>query len=126
MDIRVNFNIKKYKTAQSKSYIDIQCAAYTDSNSTCIFVMQKLPKNAIGQTTSQFSHVADPVDMEDYPDKEQEDSAYFRTNSITLRVRNQFQVQHIVQTMRKQVQALAHALSAVPESEESFSQTFTG
>ena len=126
MNIRVDFKINRYKTAQSKAYIDISCHAYEDSDSLCIFVMQKLPKNALGQTTSMFSHVADPVDMQDFPDHQEEDKAYFRTSDITLRVRNQFQVQHIVQTMREQVKALAQALTAAVESEEIFSQTFTG
>ena len=127
MNISLSFTVKRYKTALSKAYIDIVCTADTsDSCGASIFVMQQLPKNALNESTYRFSHVADPVDLQDYPQEQLEDSAYFRTNEITLRVRSQYQVQLIVQTMRKEVQALAHALSAPPESEEVFSQTFIG
>ena len=131
MNITIEFNIKRYKTALSKSYIDIQCTASAQSSDSSsvdsnIFVIQKLPKNALGESTSRFSHVADPVDMQDYPSEEVQDSAYFRTNSITLRVRSQFQMEHIVEVMRKEVSALTQALNALPASEESFSETFAG
>ena len=132
MNITVTFNIKRYKTALSKSYIDIHCQASADtSDSTssqdisCIFMMQKLPKNALNQSTARFSHIADPVDLQDYPAEETQDMTYFRTNEITLRVRSQFQMEHIVETMRKEVKALVQALNALPDTQESFSQTFT-
>lgn len=126
MNIKVDFTVTRYKAAQSKSYIDVTCTASQDSDSICIFVMQKLPKNALGQVTSMFSHVADPVDMQDYPDQETQDKAYFRSSTITLRVRSQFQVEHIIEVMRKEVKALAQALTGAVESEEVFSQIFTG
>ena len=128
MNITVDFIIKRYKTAQSKSYIDVTCTAHTGSTDEDpnIFVLQKLPKNALGQSTSRFSHIADPVDMEDYSAQETEDMAYFRASEITLRVRSQFQVEHIISVMREQVKALVQALSAVPSDETTFSQTFAG
>ena len=49
MNITVTFDIKRYKTALSKSYIDIHCAAHADSSdslsnselneSSCVFMM---------------------------------------------------------------------------------------
>lgn len=127
MSITVNFTVKRYKVAASKNYIDVQCeAAASDSSDPCIFVIQNLPKNALGESTERFSHVADPVDMQDFPAEKDTQLPYFRTDSIILRVRSQFQVQHIISVMRKQVSALVQALSAVPSSEEIFSQTFAG
>lgn len=136
MNIIVTFDIKRYKTALSKSYIDIHCTAHTESSdslsrvaepdSSYIFVIQKLPKNAIGQTGARFSHIADPVDIQDFPIEQTQDSPYFRAKQITLRVRSQFQADRIISIMRKEIKDLAQALTVLPDSEEFFSETFTG
>lgn len=136
MNITITFDIKRYKTALSKSYIDIHCTAHTqisDSlssssqpDSSYIFVIQKLPKNALGQNSARFSHIADPVDIQDFPIEQSQDIPYFRAKEITLRVRSQFQSDRIISIMRKEVKDLVQALSVMPDSQESFSETFAG
>ena len=123
MSIQIQYNVKKYLKG-SKSAIDVTCQAFCQQDPN-IFVMQKLPKNALGQVTYRFSHVADLVDLEDWPDSQQDDYAYFRTNKVTLRVRSQFQAQSIINTMRQEVKALSKALSFLQSQQgQSFSQTY--
>lgn len=120
--MHVKITIKRHKEILGKQFIDIECQAQSDSLSddmdTNIFVIQKLPKNALGESTSQFSHVADPVDLEDYPAYQVQDIPYFRTNHITLRVRSEYQTARIISVMQEQVQNLKTALTLPPVSEQ--------
>lgn len=122
--MHVKVTVKNYKKILGKDFVDVECVAQSDSISdditTNIFVMQKLPKNALNESTARFSHVADPVDLEDYPAQEMQDSPYFRTNEITLRVRNDFQASRIVSVMQEQVQNLKTALTLSPFFEQTF------
>lgn len=120
--MHVKVTVKRHKEILGKQYIDIECQAQSDSLSddmdTNIFVVQKLPKNALGQTTSQFSHVADPVDLQDYPPYPAQDLPYFRTNQITLRVRSEYQTARIISVLEQEVQNLRTALTLPPVSEQ--------
>lgn len=123
MSIQIQYNIKRYING-SKSAIDVTCQAFCQQDPN-IFVMQKLPKNALGEVTYRFSHVADPVDLQDWPDSQQDDYAYFRTNKVTLRVRSQFQAQSIIDTMRQEVKALVKALNFLQSQQgDSFSEVY--
>ena len=125
--MHVDITVKRHKEILGKQYIDIQCIAQSDSQSADIdkniFVMQKLPKNALNESTARFSHIADPVDLQDYPAYEMQDAPYFRANEITLRVRSQFQVSHIISVMQDELQKLKSALTLAPISEEKFTLT---
>ena len=126
MSITINFTVKRYKTDPGKQYIDIQCSATaSDSSGANIFVIQNLPKNALGQSCTRFSHIADPVDIQDFPPERDPQIPYFRTDSIILRVRSEFQVERIIKVMSQEVNSLVQALATLPSSEESFSETFT-
>lgn len=129
MQITIDYAISRYTKNPSKTAIDITCKASGDSDiDSKIFVMQKLSKNTLGQQTYRFSHVADPVDLQDWPDCMQDDYSYFRTDQITLRVRSQFQAQSIIKTMQEQVKSLVQALKFLNSDKSNiytFSQTFS-
>lgn len=129
MNLILTTTIKRRRCHSSKQYIDIVCTTGpAESDSTTdyyVFVMQNMPKNALGQATQRFSHIADPVDMQDYPPYKTEDLPYFRSNQITLRVRSQFQAQHIIEQMRKDIDRLVKACQAVPYDDETFSEQFS-
>lgn len=127
MQITIDYTISRYIKDPSKAAIDITCKATGDVDSK-IFVMQKMSKNALGEDTFRFSHVADPVDLQDWPDYMQDDYPYFRTDQITLRVRSQFQAQSIIKTMQEQVKNLVQALKFLSSDKsniQTFSQTFS-
>lgn len=112
MNITLHFSVKRYQRSGYKAAVDIECKATSACNvDTNVFVIQKLPKNFNKQPDYRFSHIADPVDMQDYPSEIMDDYAYFRTDSIKLRVRNDFQAQHAINGIKTGVAALVKALN---------------
>lgn len=114
MNITLHFRVKRYQKSGYKSAVDIQCKATSACNDdTNIFMIQKLPKNFNRQPDYRFSHVADPVDMQDYPTELHDDFAYFRVNHIKLRVRNDFQAEHVIQGLKSGASALVRAMNYI-------------
>lgn len=111
MQVKLDIKVNQYIKDDLKATVDIYCKAYTeDPNSDPkVFMIQKLPKNALGQLDMRFSHVADPVDMQDWPDHVSQDYAYFRTDQIKLRVRSPFIAQRVIQQLKNGVERLIKA-----------------
>lgn len=127
MNITLHFSVKRYQRSGYKAAVDIECKATSACNvDTNIFVIQKLPKNFNKQPDYRFSHIADPVDMQDYPSEMMDDYAYFRTNSIKLRVRNDFQAQHAINGIKTGVTALVKALNYLDTAQANAFQFTTG
>lgn len=117
MTLVLHFKVKRLKRPTLKNAIDVQCYATSSTGSdTNVFVIQILPKNALNQSQFRFSHVADPVDMQDYPSIVDFDTPYFRTDSIKLRLRNQYQANIVIQTLKKQVRSLVNAINSLDSS----------
>lgn len=101
-----------------KPAIDIH-AQITSSDSTAdtnIFMMEKLPKNFQKQYDYRFSHVADLVDMQDYPTYKDDNMAYYRTDQIVLRVRSQYIAQQVIQAMKDQVRQYVRAYKMMQQA----------
>lgn len=114
MNITLHFRVKRYQKSGYKAAVDIQCKATSACNDdTNIFMIQKLPKNFNRQQDYRFSHVADPVDMQDYPTELHDDFAYFRVDHIKLRVRNDFQAEHVIQGLKSGASALVRAMNYI-------------
>lgn len=127
MNITLHFSVKRYQRSGYKAAVDIECKATSACNvDTNVFVIQKLPKNFNKQPDYRFSHIADPVDMQDYPSAMLDDYAYFRTNSIKLRVRNDFQAQHAINGIKTGVAALVKALNYLNTAQATAFQFTTG
>lgn len=127
MNITLHFSVKRYQRSGYKAAVDIECKATSACNvDTNVFVIQKLPKNFNKQPDYRFSHIADPVDMQDYPSEMMDDYAYFRTNSIKLRVRNDFQAQHAINGIKTGVAALVKALNYLDTAQANAFQFTTG
>lgn len=127
MNITLHFSVKRYQRSGYKAAVDIECKATSACNvDTNVFVIQKLPKNFNKQPDYRFSHIADPVDMQDYPSEMMDDYAYFRTNSIKLRVRNDFQAQHAINGIKTGVTALVKALNYLDTAQANAFQFTTG
>lgn len=127
MNITLHFSVKRYQRSGYKAAVDIECKATSACNvDTNVFVIQKLPKNFNKQPDYRFSHIADPVDMQDYPSEMLDDYAYFRTNSIKLRVRNDFQAQHAINGIKTGVTALVKALNYLNTAQANAFQFTTG
>ena len=127
MNITLHFSVKRYLRSGYKAAVDIECKATSACNvDTNVFVIQKLPKNFNKQPDYRFSHIADPVDMQDYPSAMLDDYAYFRTNSIKLRVRNDFQAQHAINGIMTGVTALVKALNYLNTAQATAFQFTTG
>lgn len=127
MNITLHFSVKRYQRSGYKAAVDIECKATSACNvDTNVFVIQKLPKNFNKQPDYRFSHIADPVDMQDYPSVMMDDYAYFRTNSIKLRVRNDFQAQHAINGIKTGVAALVKALNYLSTAQANAFQFTTG
>lgn len=127
MNITLHFSVKRYLRSGYKAAVDIECKATSACNvDTNVFVIQKLPKNFNKQPDYRFSHIADPVDMQDYPSVMMDDYAYFRTNSIKLRVRNDFQAQHAINGIKTGVTALVKALNYLDTAQANAFQFTTG
>lgn len=127
MNITLHFSVKRYQRSGYKAAVDIECKATSACNvDTNVFVIQKLPKNFNKQPDYRFSHIADPVDMQDYPSEIMDDYAYFRTDSIKLRVRNDFQAQHAINGIKTGVTALVKALNYLNSAQATAFQFTTG
>lgn len=127
MNITLHFSVKRYQRSGYKAAVDIECKATSACNvDTNVFVIQKLPKNFNKQPDYRFSHIADPVDMQDYPSEIMDDYAYFRTDSIKLRVRNDFQAQHAINGIKTGVAALVKALNYLNTAQATAFQFTTG
>lgn len=127
MNITLHFSVKRYQRSGYKAAVDIECKATSACNvDTNVFVIQKLPNNFNKQPDYRFSHVADPVDMQDYPTDKMDDYAYFRTDSIKLRVRNDFQAQHAINGIKTGVTALVKALNYLSSAQATAFQFTTG
>lgn len=127
MNITLHFSVKRYQRSGYKAAVDIECKATSACNvDTNVFVIQKLPKNFNKQPDYRFSHIADPVDMQDYPSTMLDDYAYFRTNSIKLRVRSDFQAQHAINGIKTGVAALVKALNYLNTAQATAFQFTTG
>lgn len=127
MNITLHFSVKRYQRSGYKAAVDIECKATSACNvDTNVFVIQKLPKNFNKQPDYRFSHIADPVDMQDYPSAMLDDYAYFRTNSIKLRVRSDFQAQHAINGIKTGVAALVKALNYLNTAQVNAFQFTTG
>ena len=127
MNITLHFSVKRYQRSGYKAAVDIECKATSSCNAdTNVFVIQKLPKNFNKQPDYRFSHIADPVDMQDYPSEIMDDYAYFRTDSIKLRVRNDFQAQHAINGIKTGVTALVKALNYLNTAQATAFQFTTG
>lgn len=127
MNITLHFSVKRYQRSGYKAAVDIECKATSACNvDTNVFVIQKLPKNFNKQPDYRFSHIADPVDMQDYPSAMLDDYAYFRTNSIKLRVRSDFQAQHAINGIKTGVAALVKALNYLNTAQATAFQFTTG
>lgn len=108
--MKLNLDIK-VKLCKQFHAMDLICQTYTvqsDSSTTDtnVFMIEVLPGNALGQPNFRFSHVADAVDMQDYPDHYDPDYAYFRTNAITLRLRSQYLVNRAAKNIYNDVCSL--------------------
>ena len=127
MNITLHFSVKRYQRSGYKAAVDIECKATSSCNAdTNVFVIYKLPKNFNKQPDYRFSHIADPVDMQDYPSEIMDDYAYFRTDSIKLRVRNDFQAQHAINGIKTGVTALVKALNYLNTAQATAFQFTTG
>lgn len=116
-------NLLKYKikTAPYKAgfvydiYIKIQSQQNSDTN---IIMMQVLPKNALDQYQTQFSHIATPVDIQTYPTEYNRDYAYFRTDKAVLRVSSQYQTQRLLKGLAQSVRQLNKAITILQQSDD--------
>lgn len=110
MHIKLKIQLKPANTKNSRTAWDILCQTTAeDGSDPNVFVIQVLPKNALNESTDRFSHIADLVDMEDYPSTKDLNKPYYRVSSIVLRVRSQFQAQHVISNIRQDVKELIQA-----------------
>lgn len=89
-------------------YIMIQSQDNSDNN---IIMMQVLPKNAIDQYQTQFSHIATPIDIQTFPTEYNRDYSYFRTNKAVVRVNSQYQVDRLLKGLASSVRQLNKAVT---------------
>lgn len=104
-------------------YIKIQSQDESDTN---IIMMQVLPKNALDQYQTIFSHIATPVDMQTYPAQYNRDYAYFRTDKAVLRVNSQYQAQSLLKGLAQRVRSLNKALAILDTDQSAQFQDQTG
>lgn len=96
-------------------YLKVQSQDNTDPN---VFMIQILPKNALDQYQTQFSHVASPVDMQSYPAQYNRDYPYYRTDKFVLRVGSQYQKQQLLKGLARGVRRLDKALAMLQQSDD--------
>lgn len=93
-------------------YIMIQSQDNSDSN---IIMMQVLPKNAIDQYQTQFSHIATPIDIQTFPTEYNRDYSYYRTNKAVVRVNSQYQVDRLLKGLAASVRQLNKAVTMLQQ-----------
>ena len=97
-------------------YIMIQSQDRSDNN---IIMMQVLPKNALDQYQTQFSHIATPIDIQTYPTQYNRDYAYYRTDKAIVRVNSQYQVQNLLKGLAYSVRQLNKAITTLEKHDDS-------
>ena len=97
-------------------YIMIESQDDSDNN---IIMMQVLPKNALDQYQTQFSHIATPIDIQTYPTKYNRDYSYFRTNKAVVRVNSDYQLQRLLKGLASSVRQLNKAVTMLQQHDDS-------
>lgn len=118
MNVRMMYKLKAvpYEAATIVDiYIKMQCNDDSDNN---IIMMQVLPKNAIDQYQTIFSHIATPVDMETYPSQYNRDYPYFRTDKAVIRVNSMFQAQQLLKGLASRVRQLNRSITALEAQDQ--------
>lgn len=118
MNNRLKYKIKSapYKAGYVYDiYIKIQAEDSSDNN---IIMMQILPKNALDQYQTQFSHIATPIDIQTFPTQYNRDYTYFRTDRAVVRVNSDYQVQRLLKGLAQSVRQLNKAITILQQSDD--------
>lgn len=126
MKLDLTYQIKNVQNTHKPAF-DIHAYVTSSDSQTDVrvFMIQIGPKNYLGEPTDRFSHVADLVDMQDYPSQRDQDMAYYRTDDIILRVRSQFICDQTVQALIQEVKDLVQTSNALQEAQTQSTTTIS-
>lgn len=120
---RVKFSEIRHGVGSSAGLLRVEVTSSEDS--ACkIFVMHQSPPDAKGNTTSEFDHVATPVDLHEIPEDAATDTIpWYRTDKCEILLRSESDLELAKQLFVDDIGALQKSLEAIADIDAPAIQT---